>query len=447
MAQASSSGLSSVLAGGADTIVAVATPQGRGALAVVRVSGGEAFAVAGRLCPRLDPSRAWRAQLVEVWEGGEALDRAVAIPYRAPRSSTGEDMVELLLHGSPYLVRRVVEGCVEGGARPAVPGEFTRRAVANGKLDVVEAEAVRDLVAAETRFEFLAARRQLRGELSRGYRELRDALAGVLARLEGTLDFSDSHGVGLDREGLEEELLRCQERIGERIAAARRAPNTTGGQRVVLVGPPNAGKSTLFNRLLGRERAIVAAEPGTTRDVVEAELDLGGRRVVLVDTAGLGSSDVEVDREGMRRARAALDEAAVAVILRAVDDPDGPAMELPPGVEALHVASKADLGGAPDEERLRLSAHSGEGVAELEARIAAALSAHAGGAESGLVANARHLAALERAAAELEKVELDHPEIAAEAVRWALSAVDELVGVVATDEVLDRVFATFCIGK
>jgi tRNA modification GTPase len=236
--------------------------------------------------------------------------------------------------------------------------------------------------------------------------------------------------------------------VGELAAAVARARTAAAGVRVVLAGPPNAGKSTLFNHLIGRDRAIVSARGGTTRDVLEAEVELGGVRVVLVDTAGLGGSRDEVDVESMRRARAALDEAAVAVVLEAVGAPESgeAGAEPPPGAEVIEVASKADL-GAGGAGRLRVSVDSGEGLAELERSIVAAVVDRVGEPDAAVVANARHGASLERALAELDGADAGRVELTAEAVRWALRAIDELVGSVSSEELLDEVFSTFCLGK
>jgi len=414
---------------------------------VVRLSGSEAARIAGAVCSGLDPDRPWRAQLVELSGDLGPGERAVAIPYRAPRSATGEDMVELVLHGSPFVVGRVLERCVAAGARPAAPGEFTRRAVANGKLDLLQAEAVRDLVAAETRFEYQSAQRQLSGELSRELGRVRGELIATLAQLEAGLDFA-AQGADPDPDI----AMRCLARVGQEIdrlvSGGERRELARGGVRVVLVGAPNAGKSTLFNRLLCRPRAIVADAPGTTRDVLEATTEIDGVKTVLVDTAGLGVGGGEVEREGVARAGAALAEAHVAVVLWPADTAQGPPqLALPPGGRRLLVRSKADLAPGGGEGWLRVSARTGEGFAELEARLASVVRELVGHEDGPVAVGARHRRALERARAELAAVDTGTPELAAEGVRWALAALEELVGEVLTEDVLDEVFATFCIGK
>ncbi len=447
MEPAFSSGLSSAFAGGSDTVVARATPEGRGALAVVRLSGPEAGRIAGEVCSGLDVGRPWRAQLVELRDDLGFEERAVAIPYRSPRSATGEDMVELILHGSPFVVDSLLERCRAAGARPAEPGEFTRRAVANGKLDLLQAEAVRDVIAAETRFEYQSAQRQLRGELSVELSRLRSDLTRLLARLEAGLDFV-TQDIDPSTGATAEDLAGAREAVAGLLEGARRRELARGGVRIVLVGAPNAGKSTLFNRLLGRPRAIVADGPGTTRDVLEAATEIAGVRAVLVDTAGLGTGRDEVEREGMARAEAALAEAHVAVVMWPAGMPGGrPEVVLPPGAVRVLVRSKADLGAEGGDGWLRVSAQSGEGQAELEARLASAVREVAGHEDGPAPLGARHRQALERALDELAEIDLGTPEVAAEGVRWALAALAELTGEVLTEDVLDEVFATFCIGK
>jgi tRNA modification GTPase len=452
MAKASSSGWSSALAGGADTIVARSSAPGRGALAVVRLSGSACRELSARICPDLDFDDAWRARLVALRDAeGRTLERAVAIPYRAPISYTGEDMLELLLHGSPYLVDGVIESALAGGARPAAPGEFTRRAVANGKMDLVQAEAVRDLIEADTAWQAHNAREQLAGALSKRLRALRERLTELLARVEGTLDFA-AHGVSVEADELAGRRRACHEEIDALLRTAAAGERIRGGVTIVITGPPNAGKSTLFNVLLGKERAIVASEPGTTRDVIEAGLELGGIPVTLVDTAGLRRASGSIESEGVRRARAAAAAAGALIELWPVDepaplDPD----ESRGGLPVIRLRSKADLlpSGEPpgDPGWLPVSCVTDQGMEELGKRLREIVVGEIPDLEGGVAIGRRHRRALERAAAELKTCELAEPELAAESIRWALREIEELTGEVATEEVLDEVFRAFCIGK
>ena len=446
METASSSGLSSDLDGGRDPIVARATPAGRSALAVVRVSAPAVGAIAELLCPDLDLDRPWSAQLVAVRNAaGEVLDRAVVVPYRAPRSYTGEDMLEVILHGSSYLVGAVIDVCIVAGARQARPGEFTRRAVANGKMDLVQAEAVQDLVAAETSWQARNARRQLGGELSAQIRSLRDGLVSLLAELEAGLDFGE-HGVELDFQRLEEGRWRCLERLDGLLGTAVLGGRIRDGVRVVILGPVNAGKSTLFNHLVGRERAIVSPQPGTTRDLIEAEIEVAGLRVVLVDTAGIGTPSDALELEGVRRARAAAAAAGAAILLWPCGGGEAPVE--PDGIEVVRVRSKADLSRDPIEAGwLPVSVHRGTGLEGLVQRLEAVVAAQEAELGDEVAISRRHRRGLERAKDELEDCRFDAAELAAERLRWAVEELGEVIGDVSREAVLDEVFSGFCIGK
>ena len=443
MVKASSSGWSSGLSGGADTIVARATASGPAALAVVRLSGPGVRRIAAEISPTVDFDQPWRARLVAVDGVGE---RAVAIPFCAPQSYTGEDMLELTVHGSPFVVRALVERCLAAGARPAAPGEFTRRAVANGKLDLVQAEAVRDLVGAETAWQARNAREQLAGRLSERLAALRGELVELHARLEAALDFSD-HGLELDRGDAAARLERCRELLVALLATAAAGERIRDGVRVVIVGPPNSGKSTLFNTLLGSERAIVAPHPGTTRDVLEAELEIGGIRVTLVDTAGLRDAGDPVEEEGVRRARAAAASAALVVELIPADAALEPAAEEECAIATIRVLSKADLPHPDQPGRLAVSCATGDGVDGLRARLAETVAGSVPDLGGEVAISSRHRRGLERAAEELAACDLAAPELAAESLRFAARELDALIGEVATDDLLDEVFASFCIGK
>jgi len=449
MAKDSSSGLSFGLAGGADTIVARATPAGRGGLAVVRLSGTESARIASALSAEIDFRRGWRAQLVRLrGVDGAALDRGVVIPYSSPRSYTGEDMLEVMVHGSPYLVRALVEACVAAGAREAEPGEFTRRAVANGKMDLLQAEGVRDLIEAETAWQARVAREQVGGALSERLLEIRSGLVELLALVEGAIDFAEDE-VELEVADLEARRQRLRAQIDSLAATGEVGERLREGVRVVIVGEPNAGKSTLFNALLGCERTIVAPQPGTTRDLVEGVLDVGGIRVVLVDGAGVRSCDDPVEAEGVRRVEEAAAGADAVIVVWPVDRPAPP--RWPRGVPHVGVRSKVDLGderkGESDlEEWVGVSAVTGEGWAALE-RALREMVGVPDTAGDGLAVARRHQRCLEAASRELRECRVCEPEVGAEHLRWALGHLGEVAGGVGCEEVLDRVFETFCIGK
>ncbi len=436
-------------AGRADVLVARATPPGAGALAIVRLSGpaGRALEVARKLAPRLPerpvPRRAYLSPFLD--EEGGVVDEGLVLFFAAPASSTGEEVAELQAHGAPAIVEALLEAAVRGGARRARPGEFTRRAVANGKIDLAEAEGIGRLAAAESRG---AARRALglvRGELSRRVEALREELVSVLVELEARLDFAE------DVEAGEEDAVVS--RVGSArlglLALAREVGagrSGAGAPAVVIVGAPNAGKSTLFNALVGEDRVLVTEVPGTTRDAVAETVEIGGERLRLVDTAGLRETGERVERLGVEAARRAAEGADLLLVARAPDGEEPFGEALPEGVPTLRVATKSDLGGASFAGELRVGAKTGEGLDTLRAEIARRLS---GAEEAGTFgALPRQREALLRAACALAGLGADAPaEIAASCVRSALHALGEITGETATEELLDRVFSTFCVGK
>ena len=449
MAMDSSSGWSSALAGGADTIVARSTPAGRAGLAVIRVSGGAARELAAAVCPDLEFNRGWQASLVRLLGAdGEVIDRAVVLPYPGPRSYTGEDMLELTVHGSPWVIRATIDALIAAGGRQAEPGEFTRRAVANGKLDLVQAEAVNELAAAETAAQARMAQAQVSGVLSHEFSELKNGLTELLAVLEATLDFSH-HEIPYDRRAALAGRARCAEDIRSLMATAAAGRRLRDGVRVAILGPANSGKSTLFNALVGTERAIVSPHAGTTRDLVEAELEIGGVRVVLQDTAGLEAATDPVELEGIRRARGAAAAADAVVVLWPADRNDRPELGAIEGQPVIRLRSKIDVDptAAVPEGWLPLSCRTDRGMDELRRELVAAVAADVVDLGGQVAVAERHRSALETALAELESGDFEAPELAAEAVRAALDAVRGILGEVVTEDVLDRVFAGFCIGK
>ena len=418
---------------------------------MVRLSGQGVAGVTRAVCRHVDFERPRESQLVEVHgRGGEALDRAVVTVYRGPRSYTGEDMLEMVVHGSPFVVRALVDSCVAAGAREAAPGEFTRRAVANGKLDLLQAEAIADLVQAETESQARNARRQLGGELSTQVGQLRGDMVELLAALEGSLEFAEER-IGEAPEELRARRDRCLAGIEDLLTTAVVGERLRNGVRVVIGGPPNSGKSTLFNYLLNEERAIVSPQEGTTRDLVGAAVELGGAVVELVDTAGLRDETMDkLEAEGVRRARAALATADVAVVLWPSDSPLAPS--LPQGPQVVRIRSKADLDVVGGGERggegwLRVSCVTGEGVEELGRRLTEAVAVEGRAEGGGVAIGARHRVRLERAAEELRRCQVEHVELACEAVRWAQRELAEITGEVVDEEVLGAIFARFCVGK
>jgi tRNA modification GTPase len=444
-----------------DTIVARITGAGRAAVAVLRISGPDTQSfvqgLAGSMpAPRLATLRTLRGA------AGETIDRALILWMPAPDSFTGEDCAEFHVHGGPAVIEAVTAALTGAGARPAQPGEFSRRVFANGKLDLLQAEAVADLVDAETDAQRRQALGQLGGEASRRYEGWRARLIRALALIEAEIDFPDEDLPGAVAQEARPSLASLADELRESLSDARRGQQVRDGYRIALIGAPNAGKSSLFNALLQREAAIVSPRPGTTRDIVEAQLRIGGFSVTLADTAGLRATDDDVEAEGVRRAEAWSGGAALRLL---VIDPTAEA-EFARAEEArargdIIVLSKSDLlaaytpealawAGSGGEETLRATASEAGGVDELVAAIERRVQADLGAAEQPLVTRARHEFALRSALGFLEAAMaalVTAPERAAEDVRAAVNALESIVGRVDREAVLDQLFASFCIGK
>ncbi|MEJ2630275.1 MAG: tRNA uridine-5-carboxymethylaminomethyl(34) synthesis GTPase MnmE [Acidihalobacter sp.] len=443
---------------GGDTIAAVATPPGRGAIGVIRLSGRGAFAIAKALAGALpEPRCAGLRQLRDA--AGDVIDEALVITFPGPASFTGEDVVELQGHGGPAVLALAMERVLQLGARPARPGEFSERAFVNGRMDLAQAEAVADLIAAASRRAAQSAVRSLRGEFSRRVESLVDQLTQLRAHLEADFDFSDDDLDPFEGRQLVAGLERVAANLAEVLAAARQGERLNSGYTVVLAGAPNVGKSSLLNRLADNEIAIVTPIPGTTRDLLRADIELDGLAVEILDTAGLRDTDDPVEREGVRRALAAI--AGADLLVRVYDDayPEQVA-ELPDGALAeeipnLAIYNKVDLSGGRAGERdsgvYGVSALNGAGIDELRAALTAALGYHPG-AESPFLARERHVAALASAqrsvAAAMELATAgEGAELVAEELRAAQNLLGEITGRVTSDDLLGVIFSTFCIGK
>lgn len=432
-----------------DTIFAPATAPGRAAVAVVRLSGPQAGAALGRLCGRLPaPRRASVRRLRDV--SGALLDEALVLWLPGPASYTGEDSVELHLHGGPAVVAGVLDALSALGLRLAEPGEFTRRAFENGRLDLAQAEGVADLIEAETDAQRRQALDQVGGRLSGAQARWREALIEALAVFEAAVDFPDEE-IPADVARRAAPILSPL--IGElraAVAETERGERVRSGFRIALMGAPNAGKSTLLNALARREAAIVTATAGTTRDIIEVPLVLAGYKVILADTAGLRETTDEIEAEGVRRAQAWGAEADLRIWLR--DGAARAAEALPgtPGPEDLVLVTKRDLVEVePSGAGRAFSARLSDDLAWLEDVLAERVSAALGGAEPPAATRLRHRELLAEAMARLERAagaDIE-PELAAEDVRLAARALDRITGRIGSEDVLDRVFASFCIGK
>ncbi len=433
-----------------DTIVARATPPGEGAISIVRMSGPEARAIGQAVAPRANADSHRLVVVALRNSAGDLLDEGMKVEMHAPRSFTGEDVVELHVHGSRVVVDSVVQACLERGARLARGGEFSMRAFVHGRLDLSQAEAVADLIGARSNLQQLIATAQLRGGLSTAIGEILDVLARIRVDWQAVLDFPEQLeevDVPNHQELLKSVICKIQLLINNaRVELSR-------GFRVVLCGAPNAGKSTLLNAWVGEERVLVDPQPGTTRDPVEVELEESGVRWTLCDTAGVRAGASELEARGIEMSRRWIENADLALWLVAADQPQWP----PEGLVVQMVGSKKDLGNAESmravEERAGerfwgwVSAVTGEGVSELRRDLRLQWGDAPREGET-IVVRDRHLNALRATLAALERARVDRPlDIRCMEVEASSRHLGAIVGRDVDVEVLDRIFAEFCIGK
>jgi len=459
-----------------DTIFARASGAGRAGVCVFRISGPEAFSIAHALAGRLsDPNRVMLRPIRE--KSGDLIDQGLVILFKAPASFTGEDVAELHVHGSPAVEAALYEALAAHGARLADAGEFTKRALLNGKLDLAEVEGLADLLEAETKQQRMQALGQFGGRLSEAAESWRNRLLAIMAPLEADIDFPDEDDIPAAiaaRAGPEIDALVDELKRSRKAAAAAKAIRE--GFKVAIIGAPNAGKSSLLNRLSGSERAIVSDAPGTTRDVIEARLDLGGMLVSLFDTAGLReNADNSIEIEGMRRARRTAEAADIRILMidasretfhagsvsrETVDADMRPTSTRSHGYGLLRdgdftVLNKCDLvaghkdKAGPVENLFRLSALTGEGVEDFLSALSSRVADRCR-SDNVLLTRARHTAAVDKAISHLEAARFSlaaSPELAAEDVRLAARALGGITGAVGVEDVLGAIFSSFCIGK
>lgn len=440
----------------ADTIAAIATAPGQAAVGMVRISGPDVAAIAQRIVGGLPPARYARYGAVTNTHGS-AIDDAVVIYFAAPASFTGEDILEIQTHGGNIVTRDVLNAVIDAGARAAAPGEFTERAFLNGKIDLLQAEAIADLIASTSSRAARLAHQSLSGEFSLHVTSLNETLKSVRVQLEAAIDFPDE---GISPAGLltlTSQTAQVRTQILALLATARTGARLNSGIDIAIVGEPNVGKSTLLNRLAGSERAIVHASPGTTRDVLSVEIDLDGLNVRVHDTAGIRDTADPIEREGVRRAREKIADADAVLHVFTQDSPQQ-ALLGESAVPVFAVLNKIDLtGDSPFIEvedncyRIGVSAKTAAGIDLLRRAILDAFELAGDGSDSVVLARERHLAAIAEAA---DALDFDHaalfeysPELGAERLRLAGDSLAKLTGEFTSEDLLGEIFSTFCLGK
>jgi tRNA modification GTPase len=434
-----------------DTICAPSTPLKESGIAVIRISGPSALKIAEKVFEtnkKIEPEKVIRGKI----KISDIEDRAILLYFKEPHSYTGEDVVELQIHGNPLLVKKVIEALVHNGCRLAEPGEFTKRAFLNGKMDLLQAEAVARLISAKSEMALKIASRVRKGELSERILELRENLLKLLVSVEGSIEFPDD--VEVSDEEIIERMKRLRDAVRNLIKRGNEGRRIFEGYKAVITGKPNVGKSTLFNQLLGFERAIVSPYPGTTRDYIDSVIFLEGKEVRFYDTAGLRNSFEPVEEKGIKIATRLKEEADIIILLfDGSEPPDEEDLQLVKSMKenSIPVLNKVDKGikeewGKLGLNFLKISALRGEGIEELKREIARRISHEM--EDEIFVTEMRHLKLLEEAEKELEFA-LESPrnlELLAESLRFVNRKLEELLGIT-TDEVIEEIFKNFCVGK
>ena len=455
---------------GEETIVAISTPLGRSGVGVVRMSGREAVAIAQQFFESHSPNShlEHRMATVGTWmnEAAEKIDEVVVTVFRAPQSYTGEDVVEISGHGNPLILARIVENARTAGARIAAPGEFTMRAVAHGKMDLIQAEAVREFIEAQTEQQAKTALRQMGGSVSKRIRPIQEKLLDVIARLEAGIDFAEDDVDVPDNTAIVEMIQPLFRALDDLEATFQYGKLLVGGFRLAILGKPNVGKSSLFNRLVSADRAIVTDIPGTTRDVLTETVSMDGVPLRFADTAGVRQTSDRIESIGVVRTLETLSDADLALVVldgsAALDLDDREVLAKAGAIPHIVVINKSDLtqaldpaslDGSSSVKRVHVSAKTGNGLAALREAIRGFLHERKADLTDDLVlTNARQHEAIVKAISDLQAASaallrnVPH-EMALLDLYQALTALNELTGDVVTDDILDRIFSTFCIGK
>jgi tRNA modification GTPase len=437
------------------TIVAPSTPTGRGAIAIVRLSGSKALKIARQLSPELDNVKPRYATLVKLLfpESGAVLDEVLVTYFPRPHSVTGEDVVEISCHGSPAVVRQILDLAISYGARLAGPGEFTLRAVSNHKINLAEAEAIRDLIDAQTEAAVKQASRQIGGELSQALQRFEDQLVKVIVQLESSLEFVEDDLPPTELRGMQDALALAHAGTSELAESYSAGRLLQEGLQVAIVGRPNVGKSSLFNRLLESDRAIVTEIPGTTRDTLSHAIDLGGIPVLLTDTAGLRETSDNIESLGIERTLRAIDDADLILEVVDASAADEERVDVKTEIPSILVFNKCDLPDTrTDPDAIRVSALSGEGLDSLRAAILELFNRADRSQDGVVITNARQHELLKRAADEIDSAQtLLEQRVSEEMIlvplHNSLMCLGQITGETTTEDILTQVFSTFCIGK
>ena len=447
------------------TIVALSTPKGRGAIGVIRLSGPLSLPIANALTGVTSGFEPRRATLVHVLDpnSGTVLDEVIVTYFKSPQSLTGEDVVEIACHGSPAVIRQIIDSSLDLGARLAGPGEFTLRAVANGKINLAEAEAIRDLIESQTQAAAKQAARQLNGELSRTLEPLKKSLVEVIVVLESALEFVEDDLPPSEADALVDQLVQVVHKLELLESSYAKGQLLHDGVKIAITGPPNVGKSSLFNMLVTRDRAIVTDIPGTTRDTLTEAIDIGGIPVVLTDTAGLRETSDDIEALGIARTHQAMSDADLVLLVIDGSVQPGPMEQMlisrRDEARRLLVINKCDLpnysfptGDAIESKCIRISARTGEGLPQLHEAILEVFDSGSLESDGLLITNARHHELLSSAKREIDcAVELlrerRSEELVLAPLHNSLKLLGQITGETTTEDILAQIFATFCIGK